>query len=86
MRQMGATDLLIIGCTGQALEDDVEAFKAAGADNVAIKPISVDAIARACNAHQKGARGRRDTGSSASDVAGAAKGADASAGAAEVPS
>jgi CheY-like chemotaxis protein len=46
LRALGASGdrLLIIGATGNALDEDQRAFIAAGADTVVIKPISVAAV------------------------------------------
>jgi len=43
LRAMGFGNL-IIGITGNAMEDDVAAFVAAGADSVILKPVSVQQI------------------------------------------
>jgi CheY-like chemotaxis protein len=38
------SDVYIVGCTGNALEEDIAEYRAAGADNILPKPIHQGAI------------------------------------------
>lgn len=47
LRMAGRSDLYVVGCTGNALKDDQEAYLRAGADYIIPKPILLAQISAA---------------------------------------
>jgi signal transduction histidine kinase/CheY-like chemotaxis protein len=64
LRVMGCT-CVILGCTGNAIEEDLQIFLEAGADQVLTKPMKIDFLKRAIESHNlimEGAVESRDDG------------------------